>query len=42
MKRSGWIVVSTAMSLVTMGRAHVTDTPSRTSAAARRRTAGVM
>ena len=34
-------VVSTAISFVTIGRAQVTDTPSRTSAAARRRTAGV-
>src|SRR5206468_2375633 len=42
MKRTGWIVVSALISLVTIGRAQLTGTPSCTSAAARLRRAGVM
>ena len=41
MKRSGWNVVSAVMS-VTMGRAQVTLTPSRTRPAAAIRLAGVI
>src|SRR5436853_6585777 len=42
MKRTGWIVVSALISLVTIGRAQLTGTPSCTSAAARLRLAGVI
>ena len=42
MKRSGWNEVSAAMSFVTIGRAQLTETPSLTSAAARRRFSGVI
>ena len=42
MNRTGWIVVSALISLVTIGRAQLTGTPSWTSAAARLRLAGVI
>src|SRR3989440_40425 len=42
MKRSGWNVVSALTVLVAIGRAQLTGTPSRTSAAARFRFSGVM
>src|SRR2546429_2024774 len=42
MKRRGWNVVSAPIALVAIGRAQLTGTPSRTSAAARFRFSGVM
>jgi hypothetical protein len=42
MNRTGWIVVSALISLVTIGRAQLTGTPSWTRAAARLRRAGVI